>query len=374
MKRPTCNLCRSHAVTPLDIGEPTAKVGHNVICETCGLIFHYPAMSAEEMKKLYIDDYSSEYSASETIGRDMARSRIAFLQQQIDLVRVETALEIGCARGEFLSELNRAGIPAEGVEPSQAMAGLGRNTYGVKITGGVYDDFPVHPEYYDLISMFHVLEHVPNPLATLQRIKKELKPDGRLFLEVPTIADCQLSIVFKTIHPTTFVAATLNAMLVEAGFDVLHIAENGYHLRIFAKPASRLTAPIRPVADVIKARVHTYLTERRRVIEGILNKMQCLIHKGTGAIYGAGLNTLDLDQVFPLKQLKLDAIFDRDTRKHGNTILGLPIQDPATLQDWNGDYIIISSYAFQAEIMRQLEFLKARGIDLITLYELNDHD
>lgn len=374
MKPPTCNLCRSHALTPLDIGEPAAKVGHNVICETCGLIFHYPAMSADEMKKLYSDDYSDEYSASETIGRDMARGRIAFLQQQLDLSQVETALEIGCARGEFLSELNLAGIPAEGVEPSQIMAGLGRNTYGVSITDGVYDDFPVRPGYYDLISMFHVLEHVSDPLATLQRIKKELKPDGRLFLEVPTIADCQLAIVFKTIHPTTFVAATLNAMLVKAGFDVLHTAENGYHLRIFAKPASRLTTPILPAADIIKARVQMYLTDRRRVIEAILDKMQSLIHKGTGAIYGAGLNTLDLDQVFPLKQLKLDAVFDSDIRKHGKTILGLPIQHPAALQDWNGEYVIISSYAFQTEIVRQLEFLKMRGVDLITLYDLNGHE
>ncbi|PTN34150.1 class I SAM-dependent methyltransferase [Desulfonatronum sp. SC1] len=374
MNRPTCNLCRSHAAAPLDIGEPAAKVGYNVICEICGLIFHYPAMSAEEMKKFYVDDYSGNYSASETIGRDMARGRIAFLQQQIDISKVETALEIGCAKGEFLSELNIAGVPAEGVEPSQAMAGLGSNTYGVKITGSVYDDFPLRPGYYDLMSMFHVLEHVSDPLSMLQRIKKELKPDGYLFLEVPTIAECQLAIVFKAIHPTTFVAETLTAMLVEAEFEVLHSAENGYHLRVLAKPASLPATPIYPAADVVKTRVYTYLAERRRVVEGILGKMQCLIHKGTGAIYGAGLNTLDLDLVFPLKQLKLDAVFDSDTRKHGNTILGLPIQDPAALQDWNGEYVIISSYAFQAEIVRQLEYLKARGVELITLYEWNGHE
>jgi SAM-dependent methyltransferase len=330
-------------------------------------------MSADEMKRYYTEDYSGEYSASETIARDMARQRIAFLRKHIDLSGVRTALEIGCAQGEFLSELALLGIDAEGLEPSRAMAALGRQAYGVKITDGVYDDFPDRRAHYDLIAMFHVLEHVSDPLGTLVRIRGELRTGGHLLLEVPTMGDCQLAIVFKTIHPTTFVAETLSAMLVKAGFEIMAVSEKGYHIQALARPARESVKPALPDARAISARIDHYLAKRRRVIDRIVGTMERLTRRGEGAVYGAGLNTLDLDQVFPLARLKLNAIFDADPRKQGRKMLGLEIRSPEALGDWKGGYIIISSYAFQSEILHSLKYLEAKGVELVTLYEMNDH-
>ncbi len=364
-----CNLCGAQAFQTLDIGEPVARTGHNVLCPTCGLIFHSPAMSPAEMQDFYASEYSGEYSASETISRELARQRLEVLRKWMDLDRAAPVLEIGCAQGEFLSELSALGIEAQGVEPSRSMAAEGRDGYGVKILTGIYDDLPVRSQAYGLISLFHVLEHVADPLATLRRIRHEIRPDGHLFLEVPTLGDCQLALVFKTIHPTTFVRETLQAMLALAGFDPVIVEERGYHLRVLARPDSPKNQVRWPDALIVRERVNTYLAKRRGIIDKITEKLEKLVGRSGGGIYGAGLNTLDLDQIFPLSRLRLEAAFDADPRKQGREILGLKIHPPEEVGKWQGRYLIVSSYAFQEQICQQLDFLRERGVELVTLYD-----
>lgn len=364
-----CNLCGTRSFEDLDLQEPVARTGHNVLCRGCGLIFHHPAMTAEEMHDFYAAEYSGEYSASETISRELARHRLQAISRLIDLKAASPVLEIGCAQGEFLSEITALGVEARGVEPSRSMSTYGREEYGLDILTGVYDDLPEIDDKYGLFCMFHVLEHVADPLATLKRIRRELRPDGYLFLEVPTLGECQLALVFKTIHPYTFVRETLEAMLAVAGFAPLLVEQRGYHLRVIARPAPPEKSPVLPDAAAVSRRVEEYLAHRRRVVSGIQEKLTELAGRPGGAVYGAGLNTLDLDQVFPLRQLSLTGVFDADPRKQGKTILGLTIQSPEALRHWDGQYVIISSYAFQEEICAQLSFLEQRGVDLITLYD-----
>jgi SAM-dependent methyltransferase len=321
------------------------------------------------MHDFYTSEYCGEYSASETISCELARQRLEVLKKNIDLGRVDPVLEIGCAHGEFLAEISALGIQSQGVEPSHLMASQGRDSCGLNIFTGVYDDLPERVQFYGLICLFHVLEHVPDPLATLRRIRQEIKPDGHLFLEVPTLGDCQLALVFKSIHPTTFVRETLEVMLSLAGFTPVLVKERGYHLQVLARPDEPGAQVAFPDASVVRTRVAHYLAKRFSIIENILGKLGKLVGRPGGAIYGAGLNTLDLDLVFPLGQLKLEAAFDADPKKQGREILGLTIFPPADLHNWQGRYLIISSYAFQEEICQQLHLLQDRGIELITLYD-----
>lgn len=364
-----CNLCGSTQFTPLVIGEPVEKTGTNVICQTCGLICHSPVMTAQQMKDFYAREYSGEYSASEAISRELAQTRIAQLQKYLDLKDASPALEIGCAQGEFLAELNKLGVDATGVEPSEAMVALGKKSYDVEILNGIYDDLPEKEDHYGLINLFHVLEHVADPLATLKRIRREIRDDGTLFLEVPTLGDCQLAIIFKTIHPTTFVRSTLEAMLTIAGFEPLMVDEKGYHLRVVARPVEPEAVTSFPEAASIGQRVEDYVSRRRAIIDVMMKRLKPLVGCSGGAVYGAGLNTLDLDQIFPLEQLQLNAAFDMDPRKQGQEILGLPIKSPDELKDWQGKFLIISSYRFQEEICEQLTYLEDRGVELVSLYD-----
>jgi len=369
MSEIACNLCGSIQFKTLDIGEPVQKTGTNVICQVCGLICHNPVMTAQQMKDFYALEYSGEYSASEAISRELAQTRIAQLQKYLDLKDASPALEIGCAQGEFLSELSKLSVEATGVEPSEAMVALGKASYDVEIVNGIYNDLPEKESHYGLISLFHVLEHVADPLATLKRIRREIREDGTLFLEVPTLGDCQLAIIFKTIHPTTFVCSTLEAMLTMAGFEPLLVDEKGYHLRVVARPVEPKAVTSFPEAASIGQRVEDYLSRRRAIIDLMMGRLKPLVGRAGGGVYGAGLNTLDLDQVFPLEQLQLNTAFDMDPRKQGQEILGLPIKAPEELKNWQGEFLIISSYRFQEEICEQLAYLEDRGIELVPLYD-----
>ncbi|MCK5879941.1 MAG: class I SAM-dependent methyltransferase, partial [Holophagae bacterium] len=270
IKDKVCNLCGSNSFEELVLGEPLEKTGNNVICLKCGLIFHNPMMSAQQMEDFYSRQYSGEYSASETISRELAHVRLAFLQKHLDPESISPVLEIGCAQGEFLSELAALDVDCRGVEPAEAMVKFGVETYGVDISEGVYEHLPESPDTYGMISLFHVLEHVFDPLTTLQRIGRELRPGGYLFLEVPTLGDCQLAMVFKNIHPTTFVRATLEAMLSVAGFQSVKVDEKGYHLRVLAVASPPAASIDFPEVHGIRQRVFSYLSKRRAVIDDML--------------------------------------------------------------------------------------------------------
>ena len=369
MTTAACPLCAGKDAVPLDLDEPLERTGTNVLCRRCGLIYHFPAATPHDMAAYYADSYSDDYSASEDIAREMARQRIKVLKDCDVLKTGSPLLEIGCARGEFLAEAARLGLEVSGVEPSRAMAAHCREAHGLPVATGVYDTFPERPGAYGLVCLFHVLEHVPDPLGVLRRIRRELRPGGHLFLEVPTLGECQLALIFKAIHPTTFVRETLEAMLRLAGFRVERLKQRGYHLQALATPEENSAPPLFADAERIHDRVVAYLATRREVLSRIRSRLQGLLGRPGGAIYGAGLNTLDLNQVFPLSQLQLGAAFDADPRKQGHKILGLDIHGPEDLAAWRGNYLIISSYAFQEEIRRQCAFLLDRGVELITLYD-----
>ncbi|OOZ36444.1 class I SAM-dependent methyltransferase [Solemya velesiana gill symbiont] len=365
----TCNLCGSEQQERLDLGEPLVRTGAYVQCPTCGLIYHSLPDSIDRMRDFYHSEYAGEYSASEVISRELALARINRLGKARALASLSPALEIGCANGEFIHELAGRDVEVSGVEPSRAMSEHARDHFGLEVVTGLYEDQPEKAAHYRLIAMFHVLEHVVDPTLTLQRIHRELRPGGLLFIEVPTLGDCQLSMVFKPIHPTVFVRETLEAMLAKNGFESLWIDEKGYHLQVIARPMEGQMPVTWPDPVSIRSRIKRYLATRQNVMDRIVSTLQALVGQKDGAIYGAGLNTLDLDNLFPLMQLDLEAVYDADPAKWGKQVLGLEICPPSELEAWHGSYLIISSYAFQEEILEQLAHLEKRGVRLVTLYE-----
>lgn len=353
---------------PLVLDEPEQQTGRNVICQSCGLIYHDPPMPAEEMAAFYRHAYANAYHDSETMQDQLAQSRIRFLSEHGGLANLSPALEIGCASGEFLNRLQQQGLTVCGVEPSVALSRRARQARKLEVATGFYENFPQQRQKYGLVCMFHVLEHVADPAAILARIRRELKSDGKLFVIVPTIGAAQLSTVFKTIHPTTFVVETLLAMLAQTGFTTEAVQENGYHLSVLAKPAKQAAAPTFPDASEIHQRVQAYVAKRRQVIGRISAILHSLRDKQNIAIYGAGHNTLDLHRHFDLSNLNVTAIFDADPKKQGRNLLGLSIQPPEALQNFDGSSVIISSYAYQEEVVARLHYLTERGIELVTLY------
>ncbi|NLI48027.1 MAG: class I SAM-dependent methyltransferase [Acidobacteria bacterium] len=101
-------------------------------------------------------------------------------------------LDVGCGSGTFLHVLRRVtGIVGEGLDVSPDAAQAAQATYGLRVHAGDIDTADLPEQSYDLITLFHVLEHLPRPGDALARVGRWLAPGGTLLLQVPNLDSWQ---------------------------------------------------------------------------------------------------------------------------------------------------------------------------------------
>jgi SAM-dependent methyltransferase len=91
-------------------------------------------------------------------------------------------LDIGCGTGDFLLASKNDGWNISGIEPNEKAKSLAENKLNQKIND---DFFELSLQQFDVVSMWHVLEHVPNLTDYILELKKKLKPNGILIVAVP---------------------------------------------------------------------------------------------------------------------------------------------------------------------------------------------
>jgi SAM-dependent methyltransferase len=99
-------------------------------------------------------------------------------------------LDVGAGRGRFVAHARAAGWYAHGIEPSQRGVD-GAAGRGVKLVRAGIDDAEVPPGSLDAATLWHVLEHLDDPGAALERIATWLRPGGMLLVGVPNLASVQ---------------------------------------------------------------------------------------------------------------------------------------------------------------------------------------
>ena len=91
-------------------------------------------------------------------------------------------LDIGAGTGDFLVQCKKSGWKVEGVEPSKNARDLAEHKLGIKLKTQISE---LGTEKYDVITMWHVLEHVPNLIDYVSQLNGLLKPKGTLVVAVP---------------------------------------------------------------------------------------------------------------------------------------------------------------------------------------------
>jgi SAM-dependent methyltransferase len=115
------------------------------------------------------------------------------------------------------------GYEIQGIEPASAAAVIA-NRYGIPTYCGTVEEFETHhPDKFDAITSFEVLEHVPNPHSFLNAARKLLKNNGLLLLSVPNLDDpyClqqQIAPAMPPIHINFFSRRSLTLLLSRSGF------------------------------------------------------------------------------------------------------------------------------------------------------------
>jgi SAM-dependent methyltransferase len=171
------------------------------------------------------------------------------------LPQASKILDVGSGSGEWLAVLKQAGHRVCGVEPDPFYGEFARQRYAVQVeTKGILDlARPENP--FDVITLFHVLEHLPDPLAALQNFREWLTPGGLLIIEVPNTNSVHQNPAgrFHPAHVIGFTKESLQFAGAAGGWEQLEISLDGYErnlLAVFRKPLA--DAPL-PAASPAKA-------------------------------------------------------------------------------------------------------------------------
>lgn len=158
-----------------------------VRCSDCGLVAIAPTPTRAELPTLYPAEYHSFDTPKNPIARFLLHR---YQRRQAGICRKYLPpggrfLEIGCANGDVLLELQDEYPVVHGVELSEDAAAEAARR-GLDVFCGTLEEFaPTEP--YDLVFMSHVIEHVLDPVATVARIERLLAPGGVLYLETPNV-------------------------------------------------------------------------------------------------------------------------------------------------------------------------------------------
>jgi 2-polyprenyl-3-methyl-5-hydroxy-6-metoxy-1,4-benzoquinol methylase len=159
-------------------------------------------------------------------------------------------LDIGAGGGEVVFAATQAGFHAKGIEPNKGYSEFARANYGIEVSTAHLDD--VSNEQFSVITMFHVLEHMPSPQKVFRRLHELLQPDGLLVIEVPNVEqpDASPANIFFKAHLYYYSASTLIYAASEVFEPVL--VEHTGNLRAIFKRRPTLVAACRPATQEIQ--------------------------------------------------------------------------------------------------------------------------
>ena len=120
------------------------------------------------------------------MGRWAARRRLRALRGTLRLAPGIRVLEIGCGYGTMLSLLHREfGCTAVGLDFDEASIAGALDRDAIDYRCGTLDTADLPPASFDLVMMFHSLEHLRDPVQALRQAARLLKPGGTCMVEVP---------------------------------------------------------------------------------------------------------------------------------------------------------------------------------------------
>jgi SAM-dependent methyltransferase len=137
------------------------------------------------------------------------------------------ALDVGCGDGRFLGALAERGWEVEGLETDPRAAALARRRIGGTVHEAPLETLALPEGAFGLVSLLHVLEHVPDPRAALAAARRALARGGRLLIAVPNVGSLEAAFFRSVWYPLDlprhywgFTPHTLVRLVETSGFSI----------------------------------------------------------------------------------------------------------------------------------------------------------
>lgn len=216
-------------------------------CTECSMVFLNPRLNDKATHEFYNSKWNSIYneqkfdatSASTVLDDKINLSNLLTIGRFRTLHRGDTLLEIGSAKGYFLTKAKEQGYAVYGIELNQKNFELTRRELGDTVFNKDLFELQFASDLFNVIYMRDVFEHVPNPRDMLNELHRIAKKDCILYIEVPNIDGLIYSIarekhvvVFGFEHLNYWSPVTLGKILESTGFSVEKITHESRDLSL----------------------------------------------------------------------------------------------------------------------------------------------
>lgn len=181
-----CNLCGETAQRPL-----FSAHGYDLVaCAGCDLAYIANPPAEEKVAGLYTDvaHYHAPLRDPDSPewkrNRRTAEQHLKFARKVLDGGRL---LDVGCSTGQFLAMARDCGFAVEGIELNPQSAQAARLDFSLEVRCGRIEDAHFAHGSFGAVTLFDVIEHLPDPAGELARIRPLLRPGGVLIVSTPNI-------------------------------------------------------------------------------------------------------------------------------------------------------------------------------------------
>ena len=212
----SCALCRGNDFKRISEKDSKNK-GELIVCfcNSCSMVSQNPIPTEHQVEQYYATEYRQDYKQVfvpklKHIYRagNLALNRLGFLTNKN--IASGKLLDVGAGGGEFTYVSSQLGFDSTGIELNIGYSNYAKDQYQANVKTGQLADVDGK---FDVITMFHVMEHIPDPIKTFKKLYDLLNEDGLLFIEVPNIESFSQSPgnTFFKAHIHYFSATTLIA-------------------------------------------------------------------------------------------------------------------------------------------------------------------
>jgi len=186
-----CPVCGGESAQPLGCKRVETRDYTVTRCPQCQLVYITEMPTPHALEEHYERAWHEEHAPTRChdAATDHGIERLRFQRRLRELGRWTPPgrlLDVGCKDGAFLLLARAAGWQVAGLELSASAAATAQH-HGLDVCVGTLDEAPYADGSFDVVTMWHLLEHVPQPLTLLRRVAHLLKLRGVLALETPNV-------------------------------------------------------------------------------------------------------------------------------------------------------------------------------------------